>query len=135
MTYAELARALADTPHVPCRDTAPEYWISDDPEDQALAARACQGCDLLEACRTYTHLHPEPAGVWGATTPSQRKALLERKSMNGNDTGPREPGHAAVTIQPGGGDLRSRRPHPQEARRGRHARTSGPETIAPAEAL
>lgn len=54
-------------------------WTSDRPADQARAARWCQGCRLLNECRSYALATKQSHGVWGGTTPAQRKAELRRQ--------------------------------------------------------
>jgi WhiB family redox-sensing transcriptional regulator len=40
------------------------------------AKRICYSCPVIEACRRYAVNAQEPQGVWGATTPQEREALL-----------------------------------------------------------
>lgn len=40
-----------------------------------VAERMCAGCPFLEECRTYAVLANEERGIWGGTTPEQRKEL------------------------------------------------------------
>jgi len=46
---------------------------------QVEAARAvCAGCPVVRACRQWALEVPEPYGIWGATTPSERRTLRRR---------------------------------------------------------
>jgi WhiB family transcriptional regulator, redox-sensing transcriptional regulator len=40
-----------------------------------LAKQICRSCPVLEACRNYALDAPEPYGIWGALTPSERQRL------------------------------------------------------------
>lgn len=45
--------------------------------DEAKAV--CQGCPVLESCRSYALAHG-PEGIWGGTTESERRALRATKT-------------------------------------------------------
>ena len=80
LTNALEAVALSD---VPCRASAAAYsWTSDDPAEQAVAARACRPCPLVQPCRSYGLAWPREMGVYGALTHTDRKRInrTERKS-------------------------------------------------------
>lgn len=72
--WLDLAAALEHTA-TPCK-AMPE-WTSDDPEDRAVAARACRSCPLLELCHAAAESTCEPFGVWAGIdrerTPTTRK--------------------------------------------------------------
>ena len=56
-----------------------DLWLSEDPDDRALAARWCRGCLVLDACHNAAEEGAEQFGVWAgidrtATTQPQRKA-------------------------------------------------------------
>jgi WhiB family redox-sensing transcriptional regulator len=40
-----------------------------------LARMVCLGCPVLRACRTWALEVPETEGIWGATTPAERRTL------------------------------------------------------------
>ncbi len=44
------------------------------------AKQICRSCPVLEACRNYALNAPEPYGIWGALTPSERRHLLAANS-------------------------------------------------------
>lgn len=78
---AEARRALLDLldAHdtagrpIPCRVDPDPAWTSDDPEDQAFAARLCARCPALDHCRAYGTAFHKEAGVYGGTTEFQRR--------------------------------------------------------------
>ncbi|OLP72779.1 hypothetical protein BJM39_27435 [Salmonella enterica subsp. enterica serovar Javiana] len=81
MTRIEaLGRALDDLDATggtwPCRNR--NEWISDDAEERAEAAEACQHCPVLEICAAVATTKPFPThGVWGGrdlTPMPKRKA-------------------------------------------------------------
>ena len=39
------------------------------------AKKICRGCPVLQHCRDYAVAADEPYGIWGATTPQERRAL------------------------------------------------------------
>lgn len=74
---ARLAEHLEAGQHLPCMGTYRDNWTSEDPEDQAIAARACIACPALDACTRYITKNPEPAGVWAGRTPAQRNTRMK----------------------------------------------------------
>ncbi|MGP5197211.1 WhiB family transcriptional regulator [Arthrobacter rhombi] len=53
-------------------------WTADSADEQRLAAFACRGCPVLEACAAYVEAFPEPAGVWAGTTERDRVLARQR---------------------------------------------------------
>ena len=51
----------------------------------ANAKRICRCCPLLVACRTYAVAAQEPFGVWGGTTPAERRAAGANVTPNSDD--------------------------------------------------
>lgn len=49
----------------------------------ALARSVCAACSVKDACREYALARPEIFGVWGGTTPSERRAI--RGEEDGDD--------------------------------------------------
>lgn len=70
-THALLMRA-AERAEIPCR-VLPALWTSDDPRDQVEAVSACRLCPVIALCRAHIATSEEPAGVWAATTPRDRR--------------------------------------------------------------
>jgi hypothetical protein len=52
-----------------------DEWFSKDPRLQQRAAQLCRACTLLQVCRSYALAAHERTGVWGGTTPLDRKRL------------------------------------------------------------
>lgn len=71
----QLARLRAPAP---CQHPATAArWIADSGPDQEAAAHACTPCPALAICRTYALAARELAGVWGGTTPADRRARTD----------------------------------------------------------
>lgn len=68
---------LTDAGHPPTCWTVPlperACWTADDPAEQAVAARLCQSCPALTACREYGTAFPKEYGVYGGRTDTQRR--------------------------------------------------------------
>lgn len=64
----------------PCQ-ADPDLWHSDQPDEQQVAARACQGCPVREQCLAEALLHEAGKttsgryGIWGGLTPKQRARM------------------------------------------------------------
>lgn len=68
--HAQLARRIdaheQGGQSVPCRVSAlPSWWVSDDPDERAAAARACIDCPVLTDCKAAATDSKERFGVWG----------------------------------------------------------------------
>lgn len=77
-TLAEFTSLMNSTVHatLPCNQG--DEWFSEDPARQAKAAALCRACTLLPVCRAYAIAAGERAGVWGGTTPLDRKRLRRK---------------------------------------------------------
>jgi len=65
---------------IPCLSASDvAAWTSDDPDDQAVAARACEPCPAIEPCRLYGVVFPKEAGVYGAMTEHDRRPTSARQ--------------------------------------------------------
>lgn len=64
--------------HIPCRQDPDPAWTSDDPAEQAGAARLCARCPALEQCGAYGTAFPREAGVYGGTTEFDRRKNARR---------------------------------------------------------
>lgn len=78
------ALAAPALPGAACRDVDPDLHHPDGAESspgyrrQAKDARAvCRRCPVLTECLTWALAHPQQTehGVWGATTPAERRAV------------------------------------------------------------
>ena len=47
-------------------------------DHEKRAKRICQTCPVLNQCRQYAVAAAEPYGIWGATTPQERRDLRRR---------------------------------------------------------
>lgn len=75
--WAALQAGLAVT-LPPCR-VEPALWSATrrthaEAARQDVAREACSWCPLLEVCRAYALAAVEPDGVWGGTSPNERRA-------------------------------------------------------------
>lgn len=71
-----------------CVDEDPELFFplaERESDPQVAAARGvCRRCRVLSACRSWALEHGEDAGIWGATTAAQRRAM-SRHPRSGTD--------------------------------------------------
>jgi len=51
-------------------------WFADTREQERRALAVCGGCKVRRECLAYALDHDESAGVWGGTTPDDRRAIL-----------------------------------------------------------
>lgn len=68
--------AALDGAVIPCSNG--NEWMSENPRQQQRAATLCRGCSVLAECRAFALAVNEPNGVWGGTTPTDRKAQRRR---------------------------------------------------------
>ena len=78
--------ALADLTRPACKDEDPELFFGPDGERQPerdlreeKAKAVCARCRLVDPCLTYALDNARKHGVWGGTTPDQRKSMTRRK--------------------------------------------------------
>ena len=55
-------------------DSTPEEYA-----DMYTAKAICKSCPLTLDCLEYALRHPELDGIWGATTPHERRLMRRRK--------------------------------------------------------
>lgn len=53
-------------------------WTAEEQRIQQRAAERCRPCALLAVCRAYALAAEEKTGVWGGTTPLDRKRLRRK---------------------------------------------------------
>ncbi len=53
------------TEEIPCRESDPEIWFAERPEDVEFAKALCRTCPVREACLAGALDRREPWGVWG----------------------------------------------------------------------
>ena len=59
-----------------CGQTDPELFYPEKGMTAAVPKRICARCPVRRACLDHALVHHEPYGVWGGTTPDERKQLL-----------------------------------------------------------
>jgi hypothetical protein len=86
--YVALRDAIADAGPTPCQldDELDRRWFVEVVQERGRAQAAaeaaqevvdaCRGCAVVDLCLRYAHASHERDGVWGATTPEERAALL-----------------------------------------------------------
>lgn len=77
---AELLRVSALTEYIPCRGGG-EYWYSTLAREQNQAKQECGGCPVRDLCLAAALATRDPWGVWGATVPRERRAILKGHGM------------------------------------------------------
>jgi hypothetical protein len=106
-SYLRLSNAIADLENGPqCADPLYSDWFFVEPvfEDGKLSPRAiqqqlradevnakliCDFCPVKSLCAEYAILAKEPYGIWGATTPAERKLISSFSRSN-------KPGHSTA---------------------------------------
>ena len=62
-----------------CREVGGDLWHPDEGEGQTYmtnrAKEVCNRCPVIEECLGYAMKHGEVLGVWGGTTPAERKRM------------------------------------------------------------
>lgn len=56
----------------------PDLWHMPGAQNEADAKAICYTCPVMETCRIYSLTKPEPWGVWGGTTESERARHISR---------------------------------------------------------
>lgn len=61
-----------------CAEVDPDLWYPDDGGTGATAKprRICRGCGFREECLQWALANNEKFGIWGDTTPDERRALI-----------------------------------------------------------
>lgn len=68
---------------LPC-EANPDLWFATRDEAVREAARGCEQCPVMKACRAFAISHDEPHGTWGGSTEKQRdEARKIRNSPEG----------------------------------------------------
>ena len=58
-----------------CAQTDPELFFPENGANPNAAVRVCRACPVLTQCAIYAIARPGLDGIWGATTPRQRRAM------------------------------------------------------------
>jgi len=61
-----------------CPSVDPHLFFPETTEEAKTAKTLCRGCDVIEECLAYALKNNEQHGVWGGTTPNERKAMLRQ---------------------------------------------------------
>jgi WhiB family transcriptional regulator, redox-sensing transcriptional regulator len=79
-------------PAAACADAHPRLFTDPrtDTDDTDRAIAICQGCPVRQPCLTEALHHPDEVdvGIWGATTPEDRRTLRRRRQ---HPASPRQP--------------------------------------------
>jgi hypothetical protein len=68
---------------IPCRQ-APDLYFPEVGDGMAasiakMAKQACGSCEVVKECKMYALTHREEYGIWGGTTPNDRKVIWSKK--------------------------------------------------------
>lgn len=66
-------------PLAACRRHDPAIFFPDDDRLSHRAKAICATCPHIDPCRQHALTHPEPYGVWGGLSESERRTLLSRR--------------------------------------------------------
>ncbi|WP_414167139.1 WhiB family transcriptional regulator [Streptoverticillium reticulum] len=75
--------------HAVCRgeDVDPELFFSDSETVQRKAIRVCDACPVHVACLDFALRMKVDHGVWGGTTPKQRRTLAQGEEATRGQAG------------------------------------------------
>lgn len=63
-----------------CAQTDPELWFPDKGGSPLTAQRICTKCPVAAECLEWALTNDERIGVWGGTTPGQRRAMRREEA-------------------------------------------------------
>ncbi|MGN9844619.1 WhiB family transcriptional regulator [Nonomuraea sp. H19] len=92
--YREPRSPLRWTARAACQDADPGLffpitWDDHPGQREEQARRICQTCPVQAACLDWALRTGEPDGMWGGTTPEERRRLRARQRFPGEqETGP-----------------------------------------------
>lgn len=64
-----------------CAQTDPELFFPDKGGSTRDAKRVCQACPIRSQCLEYAFAHDERWGIWGGTSPRERRKLKKRADV------------------------------------------------------
>lgn len=67
-----------------CKSVDPEMFFPEDYEDRKSVFEAkaiCQSCPLTSACLVYAIKDSSLEGIWGGTTPKERRNMRRRRRV------------------------------------------------------
>jgi WhiB family redox-sensing transcriptional regulator len=62
-----------------CRGLDPEIFYPAAEEDSDAAKAVCATCPVREACLEYALAAREHEGIWGGTTPRERRRIIRQR--------------------------------------------------------
>ncbi|MFD6356682.1 WhiB family transcriptional regulator [Nocardia tengchongensis] len=64
-----------------CAQTAPDAFYPDKGESTEPAKQICQRCAVTRECLNYALDNEEQFGVWGGTSPRERRMMRRRTAL------------------------------------------------------
>jgi len=58
-----------------CTGSNPDLWFPGRNDDNAYARSICRACPVRQECLNHALTEPETIGIWGGTTPRERRAM------------------------------------------------------------
>ncbi|MGA0895463.1 MAG: WhiB family transcriptional regulator [Ilumatobacteraceae bacterium] len=71
-------------PRANCRGMDPDLFHperGDNGTNIANAKAVCQGCEVRSECLEFAIAHREKIGIWGGTTPKERRAIISERGL------------------------------------------------------
>ncbi|GAA2980491.1 WhiB family transcriptional regulator [Actinokineospora diospyrosa] len=65
-----------------CAETDPDAFHPERANPDGAARRVCQRCDVQAACLAYALATGQSEGVWGGTSPAQRRRMRLAKVVH-----------------------------------------------------
>lgn len=82
---APAARALPPAvvePDRACKDVDPDVFYPEHASGNAEAIAYCHACPHTDLCLTWALETGQSFGIWGGTTPAERKAMIENNTRS-----------------------------------------------------
>lgn len=64
----------------PCSQADADAWFPEKGESSAEAKRICADCDVREQCLEWALANHEQFGIYGGTTPKERRRLVKERA-------------------------------------------------------
>jgi WhiB family redox-sensing transcriptional regulator len=68
------------TDQAACRGTETEIFFPATPDEEAEALSICATCPVRAQCLDYAVRNRETYGIWGGTTPEQRRRMRRERA-------------------------------------------------------
>ena len=62
-------------PKAACQGKDPDLWFPEKGESSTEAIAICEGCPVRSECLEYAIEAGEAFGIWGGTTPAERRRM------------------------------------------------------------